>query len=194
MPKTSPKLIDYSGKLQSFYRRHRRLPSYREMLSLFGYRSTNAVARRVARLIEDGVLRRDSTGKLAPADLWGSVKVLGTVAAGFPTGAEEDADTMTIDEYLIHNRESSYLLKVSGDSMIDAGICPGDLVIAERGGKPHEGDIVIAEIDGEWTMKYYRLKRGRPCLEAANQKYPLFVPDQELTITAIVRGVVRKYR
>ena len=119
---------------------------------------------------------------------------LGVIQAGFPTGAEEDAsDAMTIDEYLIENRQASYLLEVRGDSMIDAGIHEGDLVIAERGRQPRPGDIVIAEVDDGWTMKYYRKQGSRVWLEAANAKYELIHPKEELKISAVVRGVVRKY-
>ncbi len=189
------KLIDsYQEKLQKFYRRHRRLPSYRELLTVWNYRSTNAVYRRVKKLIDEGILSRDSDGKLAPAELWGSVKMLGTIAAGFPINAEQEAETMTIDDYLIDNHATTYMLTVTGDSMIDAGIQPGDMVIAERGAKPSIGDIVIAMIDHEWTMKYYRLRGNRPYLEAANRKYRPLIPKHDLQIAAVVRGVIRKYR
>ena len=90
----------------------------------------------------------------------GEVPLLGIVEAGFPSPAEEELiDTMSLDEYLIENKEASYILRVKGDSMIDAGIREGDLVIVERTNAPRVGDIVIAEVDGEWTMKYLR-KRG----------------------------------
>src|SRR5437867_12859489 len=75
------------------------------------------------------------------------------VTAGFPSPAEEElADTMTLDEYLITNKEATYILKVNGESMIDAGILPGDLLLVKRGIDPRDGDIVIAQVDREWTM------------------------------------------
>ena len=103
---------------------------------------------------------KDPQGKLIPRALNGEVPLLGIVEAGFPSPAEEELiDTMSLDEYLIENKEASYILRVKGDSMIDAGIREGDLVIVERTNAPRVGDIVIAEVDGEWTMKYLR-KRG----------------------------------
>ena len=88
-------------------------------------------------------------------------RVRGTVEAGFPSPAEEElVDTLSLDELLIQNREASFLLKVTGDSMTGAGIMPGDMVIVDRGRTAKSGDIVIAEVDGQWTMKYLR-KRGR---------------------------------
>ena len=90
-------------------------------------------------------------------------------------------------------RDASYMLKVKGDSMKDAGIIEGDMVIVERRSDAKVGDIVIAEVDGAWTMKYYRMKNGRPYLEAANTKYKPIIPTEELKVAAVVRSVVRKY-
>ncbi len=118
-------------------------------------------------LVTQGVIKKDAAGKLIPKKLWGETKILGTVAAGFPTPAEEElVDTITIDEFLINNKEATYMLKVSGDSMIDAGIQPGDMVLVERNRNAKEGDIVIAEVDKEWTMKYLRKENGHMVLVA----------------------------
>jgi SOS-response transcriptional repressor LexA len=114
----------------------------------------------------------------------------------FPGGqnAEEElSDTMDLDEFLIKNKEATYVLKVTGDSMRDAGILPGDMVLVERGLEPHDGDIVIAHIDHAWTMKYLR-KRGRKIwLEPANKRYRPLFPKEELKIAAVVIAVIRKY-
>jgi SOS-response transcriptional repressor LexA len=121
-------------------------------------------------------------------------KVRGTVAAGFAAPAEEElSDVISLDDFLIGNKEASYMLKVKGDSMIDAGIHEGDLVIVERGGEPRNGDIVIAEIDGGWTMKYLRQRSGHRFLEPANKKYQSIYPENDMKIAAVVRAVVRKY-
>ena len=85
------------------------------------------------------------------------------------------------------------MLEVKGDSMIDAGIQEGDLVIAERGREPKPGNIVIAEVDGGWTMKYYRKKGSEVYLEPANKNYPLIYPKENMKIAAVVKGVIRKY-
>jgi repressor LexA len=107
--------------------------------------------------------------KLLPTPaLEGGIKLLGTVQAGFPSPAEEELiDTLSLDEFLIKNPQASYLVKVTGDSMIDAGIMPDDLVVVDRGRQPRHGDIVIAQVDGEWTMKYYekRAPRSSSCCE-----------------------------
>ncbi len=114
--------------------------------------------------------------------------------AGFPSPADEAlTDTMSLDEYLISNKEATYILKVNGDSMIDAGILPGDMLLVERGAQPRDGDIVIAQVDHEWTMKFFRRRGAAVFLEAANKDYQPIHPQEELTIAAVVRAVIRKY-
>ena len=124
----------------------------------------------------------------------GGLPVLGHIVAGFPSPAEEELrDILSFDEYLITRPNSSFILKVSGDSMINAGIMPGDLVVVEKGRYPKTGDIVIAEVDGEWTMKYFRKEGKDIVLEAANPDFAPIRPKQELRLGGIVTAVVRKY-
>lgn len=121
--------------------------------------------------------------------------VLGTVEAGFPSPAEEElVDNLSLDEMLIQNREASFLLKVTGDSMTGAGIMPNDMVIVDRSQTPKSGDIVIAEVDGQWTMKYLRKRGDSVMLVPANPKYKPITPKNELTIAGVVTAVVRKYK
>ncbi len=170
------------------------MPTYAEIMSLVGFKSKNAASKLVHKLIGEGVLDKDSSGRLIPNKLIGEVPMLGLVEAGFPTVAEETIlDTISIDEYLINDKDKTYLLEVKGDSMIEAGIQEGDLVVAERASNPKEGDIVIAEVDGGWTMKYFRRKDGTVYLEPANKKYRPIYPEYDIKIVAVVTGVVRKY-
>ncbi len=185
---------EYKEKVMGFYQHNKRMPSYAEIMKLVGFKSKNAVAKLIDKMIDDGVVSKDSSGRLIPSRMLGEIPILGLVEAGFPTVAEESiSDTMSIDEYLIEKKEASYILEVKGDSMIDAGICEGDLVIAERTDHAREGDIVIAEMDGGWTMKYFRKKNGRPYLEAANKDFKPMYPTEDLRIAAVVKGVIRKY-
>lgn len=185
----------YKEKLVAFYTKHRRMPGYKELMALTGFRSKNAVFKLIGRLVEDGIVRKDARGRLSPGFLDGGVRLLGLVEAGFPSPAEEELlDVMSFDEYLTPNKESSYILKVKGDSMIDAGIREGDMVIVERRQSYKPGQIVIAMVDGEYTMKYLRQKKsGEYYLEAANDKYPDIYPTESFKIEAVVTGVVRKY-
>lgn len=185
---------DPVAALKNFFNARRRMPTYSEIASMMGYKSKNAVFRLVGRLEAAGLIEKDKTGHIVPSRLFTETRLLGAVQAGFPSPAEEElSDTVSIDDYLIKNKEATYLLMVKGDSMIDAGIREGDLVVAERAVEPHFGDIVIALVDGEWTMKYYRKKEGRVVLVPANKKYRDIVPTSDLRIEAVVRGVIRKY-
>ena len=177
-----------------FYRDRRRMPSVQELTALYGFRSKNAAFKVVTKLLEAGLVTKDETGKLLPTQHFAPLRVLGTVEAGFPSPAEEElGDTMNLDEFLIRKKEATYMLKVTGDSMIEAGLLPGDLVLVERRSDAKNGDIVIAQIDQGWTMKYLR-KRGRKLwLEPANKKYQPIYPAQELKIAAVVIASIRKY-
>lgn len=178
--------------LRKFYSKERRLPSYREMMGIFGYASKNSVKVFVDKLVERKILgKRD--GKLSALDLEQRVRRLGTVKAGFPSPAEEElADTVDFNTW-IGNKEASFLLTVSGDSMKDEGILEGDTVLVERTNNPKVGQIVIAEVDGGWTMKFLRQKKGKWYLEPANKAYKDIYPESEMRVVAVVKTVVRKY-
>ncbi len=180
--------------LRQFFRREGRLPSYAEMLPLFGYRSKNAVHGLLKRLQQAGWVRR-SGGKLALASrLAGSVKWLGSVQAGFPSPAEEElADSLNLEEFLVQRPDATYLLTVSGDSMIEAGIQPGDLVLVEKGADPKPHDIVVAQVDDEWTLKYFERDSEGVRLVPANARYPAIRPKRSMVLGGVVRAVIRKY-
>ena len=183
----------YRTSLASYLATHKRMPSYREMMQLFGFKSKNSAFRLVHKLIKEGFLAKDKEGKIIPRALTQTLSVLGTVSAGFASVADNDAEYISLDDYLIRNKEATFMLTVDGDSMIDAGIQPGDMVLVERGKVPREGDIVVAWIDGGFTLKYYSREKGHVVLRPANKKYPLLRPRHDLRIEAVVSAVVRKY-
>jgi repressor LexA len=163
-------------------------------MKLVGFRSRASVFKLIERFILQGTIEKDAKGKLLPQKDWGTIPLLGLVDAGFPSPQEEyRSDSMNLDEYLVPKRDASYVLKVKGDSMKDAGIIDGDLVVAERTHDARPGNIVIARIDGAYTMKYYRLKNGKPYLEPANSHYRPMFPRESFEIEAVVKAVVRKY-
>ena len=182
------------ARLRDFYTHQKRAPGYNEMLELFGYRSKNAVFQLLRKLehlqyviIQDGKLAL--TGKLT-----GTIRLLGEVQAGFPSPAEEElVDMLSLDDFLVERPEATFMLKVTGDSMIDAGIQPGYMVLVEKGQAPKNNDIVIAEVDGEWTMKYFMRDRSGARLEPANKRYKTIYPTSSLNIAGVVRTVIRKY-
>lgn len=184
----------YKKKIEAFYRKHKRMPGYSEMCELFGFASKNAVAKVVDKLIDAGLVEKDSQGRLVPFPSEKEIPLVGYVEAGLPSPAEEmTLDRVTMDDLLLGRKEKMYLLRVKGLSMIDAGIHEGDLLLVEKTDQAKLNDIVVANLDGEWTVKYLREKRGRKYLEAANEDYPDLWPEESLEIGGIVRGVIRTY-
>ena len=122
------------------------------------------------------------------------LRLLGTIEAGFPSPAEEElSDTLSLDEWLMENREATIMFKAPNDSMIGAGIIAGDLILLDRSRTAKDGDIVLAEIDRVSTMRYLRKQGSRVWLEAAHPQYKGLVPKEKLTVTAVVVAVIRKY-
>jgi repressor LexA len=181
--------------LNDYLRRNGRAPTLAELCTLFGVRSKNTASVMAGKFVEAGVLRRTATGRLVPPPRREvcPLRLLGSVAAGFPSPAEESLlDTMSLDEYLINKPESTFMLRVEGDSMVEAGILPGDTVLVERGRTPRNGDVVIACVDAAWTMKYF-YKDGKGIrLEPANKKYETIRPKSRLVVEGVVSGVIRK--
>jgi SOS regulatory protein LexA len=192
-----PRVMDVRGhvaKLRAFWRRERRMPSYEEMLGLFDYQSKNSVFGALRKLADLGFLELKRGRAVATGRLTGSLRLLGSVQAGFPSPAEEElADTLSLDDLLIRRPEATFMLTVQGDSMIAAGIVPGDMVLVEKGGTPKLHDIVVAQVDDEWTLKYYMKDREGVRLDPANPKYKPIRPKRSLVIGGIVKAVIRKY-
>ncbi len=185
---------EYKNKFIAFYQKNKRMPGYKEIMELTGFKSKNAVYKLIQKLVDMDIVSKDSNGKLTPNRAFNEVPFLGLVEAGIPTMADSDfKDTLSIDDYLIEHKEASYILEVKGDSMIDEGIKEGDLVIVERKQEPKIGDIVIAEVDGGWTMKYLRKKGAQLYLEPANKDFKPIYPKENFRIAAVVKGVIRKY-
>ncbi|MDO8451802.1 MAG: S24 family peptidase, partial [bacterium] len=134
---------EFDEPLRSFLAEKKRMPSFSELMDLWSYKTKSAVHYRVQELADRGVIRKDGTGRILPHHLESGARLLGVVEAGFPSAAEEELlDVMNFDEYLTPNKEASYILKVKGDSMKDAGILPGDMVIVERKSNYKPGQIV----------------------------------------------------
>ncbi len=184
----------YKSKIESFYKDEKRMPTYTEMMKLFGFKSKNAVARIVNKMLEAGLVAKDHLGRLVPSETFGEIAKLGSVTAGLPASVEEElSDTVSLDDMLVGKKELTYMLEVDGDSMIEAHIEDGDMVLVEKTENAKDGQIVIAEVDGEFTMKYLREKGGKRWLEPANKNYKPIYPEHSLKIVAVLKAVIRKY-
>lgn len=185
---------EYQTKLESFHSQNKRMPTYSEMMALFGFKSKNAVFRVVEKLIEAGLVAKDHLGRLIPTKSFGEIQMAGLVTAGLPATVDEElADRVNLDDLLIEKKAKTYMLEVDGDSMIDAHIEKGDMVLVERANTAKDGQIVIAEVDGEFTMKYFRKSGNKVWLEPANKNYKPIYPEHSLNINAVLKAVIRKY-
>ncbi len=160
---------------------------------MLGFKSKNAVFKLIEKFIDEGIFQKDSSGRLLAPISIDEVPLLGLVEAGFPTMADTLDETISIDDYLIKNKDKTYLFEVKGESMIEEGIKEGDLVVVEKNNDAKDGDIVIAYVDGGWTLKFLRKSSGKTWLEPANKNFKPIYPKEELKIAAKVVGVIRKY-
>ncbi|ONI77396.1 repressor LexA [Actinosynnema sp. ALI-1.44] len=173
-------------------------PSTREIGDAVGLRSTSTVSKHLAALEDKGYLRR-SASVSRPIDVRAflresgsrdsgdsvSVPVVGDIAAGVPIAAEQHVDdTLTLPRDLT-GRGNVFALRVRGDSMIDAAICDGDMVVIKQQSEAHSGQIVAAMIDEEATVKVYRRRDGHVYLEPRNPAYDVIDGDN-----AVILGVV----
>lgn len=122
------------------------------------------------------------------------------IKAGFPSPSQDYMDrTFDLNRDLIEHPEATFYAKVSGLSMIEAGIDEGDILVIDRALEAKNGDIVVAFIDGEFTMKYIDLsekRQGRIWLRPANKKFPPFLitPEDEFTVWGVVSRVIKMLR
>lgn len=174
-------------------------PSTRQIGDAVGLRSSSSVSKHLMSLEEKGFLRRSSTMSRPidvrmflqePSPQWPvddsvTVPVVGDIAAGSPIAAEEHADDVLNLPRELTGRGNVFGLRVRGDSMIDAAICDGDLVVVRQQPEAHSGQIVAAMIDDEATVKVYRRRNGHVYLEPRNPAYEVIDGG-----TAVVLGTV----
>lgn len=192
-------VLNYVGEFQ---RKRGYSPSLADLALAFGVRSKNAVAKVVNVLAREGFLEKDPKGRIKIIDIAeeGSrpepmmLPLFGPISAGFAAPVEEQAEEMlTLDAYLIEDKSSTFLLRVKGDSMIEAGIHEGDIVIVDRKKQPKMNDIVVGVLDGEFTLKRLKRDKGKYYLQAENPEYPDMYAMEELKVAGVVKGVLRKY-
>ena len=185
-------------------------PSYREIGDALGIASTNGVSDHVKALIKKGYLKKieGGSGKARGLQLTAKARsmhandnlieipLVGHVAAGSPILAEEHHESVVhFDGNLLRGDGPTFALRVRGESMIEEGIHDGDMVLVRQQATARNGDIVVALVEGEATVKYYFHEGHRIRLQPANSSMdPIFVgPDQETLIQGTVAGVVRVY-
>lgn len=116
------------------------------------------------------------------------------VAAGYPSAAQDYIEnTLDLNEHLIKNPAASFWVKIKGDSMKNAGLFHGDLVLIDRSLDPQPGNIVLAIVDGEFTCKFYQRKLGKSCLVPANPDFKPIECREGVEIWGVVRNSIRSF-
>jgi len=183
----------YLSRLQDYYATNRVLPTYSTIGRLVGLKSKSSVAALVRRLKEAGFLELTRERRLRPTTQFFERTVSDTVRAGSPAPANEMGyESMVIDDFLIKKPSATTLFKVKGDSMVEAGIYDGDLVVVEKKAGAQPGDIVLAIVDNEFTLKYLALDRRGFFLKPGNNAYAPIRPKSDLEVFGVYVGLVRK--
>lgn len=185
----------YLASLRAYYGKHGVLPSYAAIGRLVGLSSKASVAEMVGRLKRGRFLDSTPDRRLRPGSRFHERAVAEYVRAGRPTASDDGLiENMSVDAHLIRDQQNTALVRVRGDSMMDAGIREGDIVVVERRSNARDGEIVVASIDGEFTLKRLVHERGRPVLRAENPACATLRPQGGVDIFGVVVGLIRSYR
>ena len=170
----------------------------------FQVSSDNSVLKHLKALQDKGFIQKDDTPRgikllsqiKEKLQAVNSIKlpVLGYIPAGGPVVSEEYINSwMDVGQDLAKNAEDFFILEVTGRSMIDAGIFEGDLVVVNSKVEPSNGDIVVALVDSENTLKRFIKKDGKVYLKAENKDYQDIYPENELSVQGVVVSLIRQY-
>lgn len=187
---------EHLARLQDYYAQNRRIPSYQRLADLFGFASKAASRKLLDRLADASfVVRTPDDDAWIPGKRFFERPLVDSVRAGLPQAADEPRqEALAIDEYLVPRPSRTVLLEVKGDSMIDAGIFEGDHIVVDRGLPARAGDIVVAIVDNEFTVKYLAQDKRGFHLKPGNPAFATIRPKGQLEIYGVVTGSFRKFR
>ncbi len=188
--------------ISDYISRHHYPPSYQEIADAFHITSKHGVARHLEALERKGYIERHTTRarsiqivhpEFQPASGTVQLPVIGRVAAGYPVLAEENIEGyVELPRGMIRQEGRYFALRVQGDSMVNAGILDGDLVIVQSARTARPRDIVVALVGDEVTVKRLMQQEGQTYLKAENPDYPDIFPEGEWSIQGKVIGLIRE--
>ncbi|MEA2571838.1 MAG: repressor LexA [Acidobacteriota bacterium] len=190
--------------IRGFQKEHGVAPTHREICDHFGFSSYGTVYKHLSLLEKKGLIRRDWNQKrgvelvekpAAEASQRGvrELPLFGYIAAGRPIDVDVSDEMISVPEQLT-TRGDNYVLKVRGDSMIDDGIFDGDLVVIARRERADNGEMVVASINGEVTLKRFYFEGERIRLQPANSMMnPIFAPSRDVAVQGVVVGLMRRF-
>lgn len=191
-----PKDSEYLNKLQDYYADWKSIPSYAKLCEVFGITSKSWVKAILDRLCGAGFLERTPDSVWVPTRLFFARPLAeSSVQAGMPmVVTATQGDFFIIDDMLIDTPSKTMLIPIKGESMIDAGIHDGDVAVVEKRMTANIGDIVVAIVDNEFTLKTLDKECGHFILRPANPAFAVIRPQGTLEIFGILVGLIRKYR
>lgn len=193
---------DILNFIREFQKERGVTPTHREICDRFGFSSYGTVYKHLSLLEKKGLIRRDWNQKRGvevvdpqepPESTVRELPLFGYIAAGRPLDVEVSDETISVPQHLT-SRGDNYVLKVRGDSMIDDGIMDGDLVIIARRERADNGEMVVANVNGEVTLKRIYQEGGRVRLQPANSMMtPIYAPARDVAVQGIVVGLMRRF-
>lgn len=191
--------------IQEFQAEHGLSPTHREICDRFGYSSYGTVYKHLKLLQDKGFIRREWNQKrgielLRPAPGKGTARqevdlpFYGRIAAGQPIEAVAGDEHLGVPQHLLGRSGYHYVLEVVGESMIDEGIYEGDLVVVSQRDQAEPGEMVVALVDSDATLKRFYPEGDKVRLQPANPNMkPIYVPAKEVRVQGIVVGLMRRF-
>ena len=195
-PETHSKYAEYLAKLQDYYADWKSIPSYASLCEVLSIASKSWVKAVLDRLCKSGFIERTPNGVWIPTrQFFARPLAESSVQAGMPVSVTAtQGEHFIIDEMLINTPSLTTMITVKGDSMIDAAIHDGDIAVVEKRNLANVGDIVVAIVDNDFTLKTLDKEDGQFILRPANADYPVIYPHGSLEIFGVLVGLIRKYR
>jgi len=193
------------GFIEEYQMAYGKSPTLKEMREHFQVSSDNSILKHLKALKEKGFIKKDDTPrgislldsvkqKLMGGNAGISLPVLGSIPAGGPVFTEEYVNGhMNVGDELAKNSTDYFILEVTGNSMIDAGIFEGDMVVVDMKKTPQNGDIVVALVDNENTLKRLIKEGDQVYLKAENKNYQDIHPVNDLSVQGVVSSLIRRY-
>lgn len=200
---------DILNFIRDFQKERGVAPTHREICDHFGFSSYGTVYKHLSLLQKKGLIRRDwnqkrgvelveqpetrGTSSRESAPNARELPLFGYIAAGRPLDVEVSAETIAVPEHLT-SRGENYVLKVRGDSMVDDGILDGDLVIIARRERADNGEMVVANVNGEVTLKRLYQEGEKVRLQPANSMMsPIYAAARDVAVQGVVVGLMRRF-
>jgi len=195
LTKKQKEVLDF---ITEYVREHDYSPTQKEIQDHFGFKSLGSVQDDIKYLTNGGYLINDSHSVigLMPSVVQQNteeIPLLGSIAAGIPIEAIENSDRISVPTHML-GKGQYYALKVKGESMIEDGILNGDVAIIKHQSQAENGQIVVAVVENETTLKHYFKKSKQIELHPANKTMkPIIIKDRECEIRGVMVGLIRTY-